>query len=180
VGDRRTRARLVRALPRVRLISTTPHHDTAATRYTGVMRWSFVACVVLLANGCTLPGSAGPNANGAPGATDDVARAAEHCDPAKPLPEEQEIDHVLAREFDSLSGCLDFAYAQYTYVRFVIDRAGHARDVRVNGETQGALARCVARSLYRLVFRPPSACPTSAEFVIADSPFSGKGTGSRP
>ena len=143
------------------------------------MRRSLVVFAVSLAHGCALPGSTGPNAGASPGPADDVAAEA-RCDPNDPQPEGQEIDHVLSREFDTLSACVEFAYAQYTYVWFVIGRDGHARDVRVNGETQGALARCVTRGLQRLVFRPPGPCPTTAEFVIADSPFSGKGTGSRP
>lgn len=147
-------------------------------RYAIDMRWSFIVCVVLVAHACTLPGSAGSSASRSPGAlTDEVAGAQERCDPNHPQPEEHEIDHVLTREYDNLSACVRYAHAQYTYVRFLIGRDGHARDIRVNGDTQGALARCVARSLRRLVFRPSGACPTSAEFVIADSPFSGKGTG---
>lgn len=79
------------------------------------------------------------------------------------------MSSALATEQSALIGCMPLA-AGDVHVTFVVDEYGRARNVAVNGATQGGATRCIRRALRRVSLRGRRACPTTGEFILAGLP----------
>lgn len=129
---------------------------------------------------------AGPDATTpgvrAPGVTEPTVASNEvqnHCDANDPQPELLDMSSALATQQSALISCMSVAGTTEMHVTFVVDIHGRARDVTVNGATQGGAARCIRRTLRRVSLRGRSECPTTGEFVIAGLPGRQRGATGR-
>lgn len=175
-----------------------------AARYAVTMQQSLLSVIVLafalafvLASACAHPAATGnphaPSATtpgiSAPGLTPRTAPQTTHetarihadarCAGEELQPELFDMSAALANEQNTLLDCLPIAATTELHVTFVVDVHGRARDVAVNGATQGGAARCIRRALRRVSLRGRRDCPTTGEFIIAGLPNRRRGATGR-
>ena len=140
----------------------------------------FSCLVLVLCAACTRPAQVvGPRGDAAGNDTGARCTAGDVQPKPAPQPEPMDLSSALATEESALIACMSLAQASDIYVTFVIDETGRARDVTVDGSTQGGAARCIRRALQRVSLRGARACPTTGEFILSGVPGRTRGPTSR-